>query len=128
VALRKGIKMAMRIARQPALAELLLPEEKSSAAGLVPLSDSDENIDAYVRASLFSFFHPCGTCAIGEVVDAGLSVFETEGLRVADASVMPSLIRGNTNAPAIMIGERAAEFIANGNGEHEPTWTIETTA
>jgi choline dehydrogenase-like flavoprotein len=109
--LRAGLRMAMTIARKPSLAELLEPEGKASAAGLIPRSTSDEDIDAYIRSSVFSFFHPCGTCAIGDVVDTELSVFETEGLRVADASVMPSVIRGNTNAPAIMIGERAAEFI-----------------
>ena len=57
-------------------------------------------------------YHPVGTCAIGSVVDAELHVRGVEGLRVVDASVMPTVPRGNTNAPAIMIGERAANLLA----------------
>jgi choline dehydrogenase len=111
--LREGVRMAMRIARRPSLAEVLLPVAESSAAGLIPASDRDEEIDAYIRATAFSFYHPIGTCAIGAVVDPGLAVLGVEGLRVCDASVMPRLIAGNTNAPAIMIGEKLAAQIAD---------------
>jgi choline dehydrogenase len=56
-------------------------------------------------------FHPACTCAIGRVVDPDLRVFGTEGLRVVDASVMPSVTRGNTNAPVIAIAEKAADIL-----------------
>ena len=55
--------------------------------------------------------HPAGTCAIGPVVDAGLRVRGVRGLRVADASVMPRIVGGNTHAPTVMIGEKAAHMI-----------------
>ena len=55
--------------------------------------------------------HPCGTCGIGRVVDAELRVFGVDGLRVADASVFPRITRSNTNAPAIMVGEKAADLL-----------------
>jgi len=72
------------------------------------------DVDAYIRATAFSFYHPVGTCAIGAVVDPRLSVLGVEGLRVCDVSVMPRLIGGNTNAPAIMIGEKLAAQTAAG--------------
>ena len=68
-----------------------------------------------MRRTVFSFFHPSGTCAMGSVVDSELRVHGVQGVRVADVSVMPTLIRGNTNAPAIMIGERLAELITAGS-------------
>jgi choline dehydrogenase-like flavoprotein len=58
-----------------------------------------------------SNYHPPGTCAIGGVVDSDLRVFGIEGLRVADASVMPSIVRGNTNAAVIAIAEKAADIL-----------------
>ena len=76
---------------------------------------TDEEVTAWLRASAMTTFHPVGTCKMGidpmAVVDARLKVHGIEGLRVADASVMPVIPSGNTNAPAIMIGERAAEFV-----------------
>jgi acyl dehydratase len=71
--------------------------------------------EAYVRKESRSGYHPVGTCKMGEdemaVVDAQLRVRGVEGLRVADASIMPRLVSGNTNAPSIMIGERALDFL-----------------
>ena len=58
-----------------------------------------------------TIYHPTSTCAIGSVVDSELRVHGVEELRVADASVMPSIVRGNTNAPTIMIAEKAADLI-----------------
>ncbi|KAI5646305.1 GMC oxidoreductase domain-containing protein [Phthorimaea operculella] len=76
---------------------------------------SDEYWRCYVRSTASSFLHPAGTCAMGAggkgVVDEYLRVYGIKGLRVADASVMPSVASGNLNAPCMMIGERAADFI-----------------
>jgi len=80
-----------------------------------PAVESDAELIKWLRANAMTTFHPVGTCKMGNdpmsVVDARLKVHGVEGLRVADASIMPIISSGNTNAPAIMIGERAAEFI-----------------
>jgi choline dehydrogenase-like flavoprotein len=110
--LRDGLRMALEIARQPALRRHLPDLDEAIADGTAPKSDSDADLDAFMRASVFSFFHPCGTCAIGDVVDAELRVRGVEGVRVADASAIPRLITGNTNVPTMMIGERAAAFVS----------------
>ncbi len=76
---------------------------------------SDAEIDNYIRSTGYTVHHPCGTCRMGSdegaVVDPELKLRGIDGLRVADASVFPSIIGGNTNAPVIMIAERAADFI-----------------
>ena len=77
----------------------------------VPDSDSEEDIRAHVRAKGHHLYHPVGTCAMGSVVDAELRVRGIDGLRVVDASVMPTLTRGNTNAPTIMIAEKASDLV-----------------
>jgi choline dehydrogenase len=77
-----------------------------------PAAQSDGEIDAWLRASLISAGHPTSTCAMGSVVDSALRVRGVENLRVADASVMPNVIRGNTHAPSVMIAEKAADLIA----------------
>ena len=66
---------------------------------------------AFIRERAQTIFHPVGTCAMGEVVDGELRVLGVEGLRVVDASVMPAIPRGNTNAPTIMVAEKAADMI-----------------
>jgi choline dehydrogenase-like flavoprotein len=80
-----------------------------------PEVQSDEQLDRYIRETGYTVHHPVGTCRMGTgegaVVDPQLRLTGIEGLRVADASVMPSIIGGNTNAPCVMIGERAADFI-----------------
>jgi choline dehydrogenase-like flavoprotein len=111
VRMRDGVRIAMEIARQPALAEHLADPQADAHRGLVPVHDSDQAIDEYIRRTAFAFWHPCGTCAIGTVTDPELRVHGLDNVRVADASVMPRLITGNTNAPSIMIGERAAGLI-----------------
>ena len=71
---------------------------------------------AFVERASQSVYHPTSTCAIGSVVDTDLRVYGFEGLRVVDASVMPRITRGNTNAPTIMIAERASDLIAAATG------------
>jgi choline dehydrogenase-like flavoprotein len=105
-----GMRMALEIAAQPALRAV------ERAPFSVPDSDSDENVMAFIRRVAQSVYHPCCTCAMGSVVDSELRVYGVDGLRVVDASVMPSITRGNTNAPVIMIAERAADLIRAGAG------------
>lgn len=105
--LRRGFRFIRRFfATRPAsqLAEVEL------APG--PGVESDEEIDGWLRASLISAGHPVGTCAMGSVVGSDLKVAQVDGLRVADASVMPTVIRGNTHAPTVVIAEKAAELVA----------------
>jgi choline dehydrogenase len=82
------------------------------------LVDTAEAVRAYVRETVITYHHQVGTCKMGTdaaaVVDPRLRVHGIEGLRVADASIMPMVTTGNTNAPSIMIGERAAEFLIAG--------------
>lgn len=86
-----------------------------------PDARDDDAIRAHIRATAQTLYHPVGTCRMGNdplaVVDAALRVQGVEGVRVADASIMPTIVRGNTNAPVIMIGEKAADLILR----HEAT-------
>ena len=76
---------------------------------------SDAEIDAWLRANVRTAMHPTSTCAMGNdemaVVDGQLRVRGLSGLRVADASIMPTIVGGNTNAPAIMIAEKAVDLV-----------------
>jgi choline dehydrogenase len=103
-----GLKLAVEIARQ----EPLRAVERAPFS--VPESDSDEDLLAFARRAGQSVYHPTSTCAMGSVVDPQLRVYGFEGLRVVDASVMPEITRGNTNAPVVMIAERAADLISTG--------------
>jgi choline dehydrogenase len=75
-------------------------------------------LETYVRAICGTVYHPVGTCKMGTdvmaVVDSELRVYGVQGLRVVDASIMPTLTTGHTNAPTIAIGEKAADLINNG--------------
>ena len=77
--------------------------------------NSDQEIEQAIREEADTVYHPVGTCKMGSdemsVVDSSLKVHGIEGLRVIDASIMPTLIGGNTNAPTIMIGEKASDMI-----------------
>jgi choline dehydrogenase len=79
-----------------------------------PADESEDALRAHIARTTFEIYHPVGTCAIGSVVDAELRVEGLEGIRVVDASVMPTVPRGNTNAPTIAIAERAADLIRHG--------------
>jgi choline dehydrogenase len=79
---------------------------------------SDALLEDWARHFSLTVYHPTSTCRIGDVVDPQLRVKGIARLRVADASVMPNVISGNTNAPTIMIGEKAAEMIAADHGVH----------
>ena len=93
------------ITRRPALAKYC------AESFTVPASGSDADALAHIKRTTFAIYHPVGTCAMGSVVDDELRVNGVEALRVVDASVMPMVPRGNTNAPVIAIAERAADLI-----------------
>ncbi len=111
-ALVTGVEIALELAAQPAFAKLVerrvAPGEDLSRAALVD----------FVRQSAMPYFHPVGTCAMGvgdeAVVDPQLRVRGIDGLRVADASIMPTITSANTNAPTAMIAEKAADLVAAG--------------
>jgi choline dehydrogenase len=105
-----GIRRCREIAAQPALRPYVAEEVYPG-----PAVDSDDALLADVRERAIANYHPVGTCRMGTgadaVVDPRLRVHGVQGLRVADASIMPQIIGGNTNAPSIMIGEKAAAMI-----------------
>jgi choline dehydrogenase len=109
---RASMLAAMRIALEIGRQEPLRAVEKAPFS--VPDGDSDEDLMAFARRAGQSVYHPTSTCAMGSVVDSDLRVYGFEGLRVVDASVMPTITRGNTNAPVILIAERAADLIRTG--------------
>ncbi len=110
-----GVRITRDIARQDALrpwyGEEIFPG---------PAAQSDAELRAFLRARTETIYHPVGTCRMGNddmaVVDPRLRVHGLEGLYVADASIMPTLIGGNTNAPTVMIAERAADWISGPDG------------
>jgi choline dehydrogenase-like flavoprotein len=105
-----GMRLALEIAAQAPLREV----ERGPFS--VPSSDSEADLFEFIERASQSVYHPTSTCAIGSVVDSELRVYGFEGLRVVDASVMPRITRGNTNAPTIMVAERAADLIAVASG------------
>jgi choline dehydrogenase len=108
--MREGLRAARRLYAQPALASLVDIETLPGAA-----LQSDAALDDAIRALGGITHHPVGTCAMGigpdAVVDPGLRVHGVAGLRVVDASVMPAIVGGNTNAATLMIAEKAADLI-----------------
>jgi choline dehydrogenase-like flavoprotein len=103
--LMAGVRRCMEIAEQPALRAV------STGPFGVPDGDDDASLTAHIERNSTTLYHPVATCGMGSVVDTELRVLGVDGLRVVDASVMPTLIRGNTNAPTIMIAERTADLI-----------------
>ena len=106
----EGVKLARRILAAPPFDHIRGEEMLPGKA-----VQSDEQLMSYIRDYASTVFHPVGTCKMGvdamSVVGPDLKVHGLKGLRVVDASIMPSLISGNTNAPCIMIGEKAADLI-----------------
>jgi choline dehydrogenase len=108
----KAVKLSRELYAQPPLREIVSREMLPG-----PNVQSDAELEAYIRKNVEHRHHPLGTCRMGTaqdagaVVDARLRVHGIEGLRVADASVMPDDPSGNTNVPTIMIGEKAADLI-----------------
>ena len=108
-----AVRLMLEVCAQPAMrpycAEpFTLPADGSEDA----LREHVAALAAHARRTTFPIYHPVGTCAIGTVVDEELAVMGLDGLRVVDASVMPTVPRGNTNAPVIALAERAADLIA----------------
>jgi len=107
--LREGVRLSHRIADAPAL-QAFGPTDRHP----VDLND-DAALDEMIRNRADTVYHPVGTCRMGAdddaVVDPTLKVRGLDGLWIADASIMPRLVSGNTNAPSIMIGERCADFV-----------------
>ena len=81
-----------------------------------PRGTDDASLEEYIRANALGYFHPSSTCAMGTVLDGDLKVLGIDGLRVADASSMPTTMRGNPNAACMMMGEKAADMIAAEHG------------
>lgn len=106
----RGFKLARQILAQPALAQFG-GQELPATAG----AQTDEEIEQVIRNYGDTIYHPVGSCRMGQgeldVVDAQLRVHGLQGLRVVDASIMPQVVSGNTNAPVVMIAEKAADMI-----------------
>jgi choline dehydrogenase len=100
-----GIRIGLDIARQAPLADV------STGPFLLPDDESDAGLLDYAARTSMTLFHPTSSCAIGPVVDPELRVHGFANLRVVDASVLPSVTRGNTNAPTIMVAEKAADLL-----------------
>jgi choline dehydrogenase len=116
--LERGVLISMEIMRHSPIAE------RSLAPVVWPESDDHESLQRFIRTHALGLFHPSSSCAIGAVVDPELAVYGIDGLRIADASVFPTTIRGNPNAACVMVGERAAEFAARtGSGSAAATAT-----
>jgi choline dehydrogenase len=109
---RRAIRLTREIMAQP-------PMQRFAGAEILPgaAADSDDALDHAIREHAESAYHPCGTCRMGRrddpgaVVDPQARVIGVDGLRLADSSIFPQVTNGNTNAPSIMVGEKAADHI-----------------
>jgi choline dehydrogenase len=113
-----ALRLTLDICAQPAMSPYC------AEPFTTPDGDSDDALRAHVARTTFAIYHPAGTCRMGDdaeaVLDPQLRVNGLESLRVVDASVMPVVPRGNTNAPTIAIAERAADLIRHGRALAEP--------
>jgi choline dehydrogenase len=103
----EGVRLSRKIAGGRALAGWLKDERAPGSQ-----VQSDDEIAGWIRANAHTIYHPVATCALGRVVDSELRVRGVEGLRVADASVIPQLVRGHTHAATTMVAERASDLIS----------------
>ena len=112
-----GLRMCATIAKSPALSGII----GTIARPLNATTLDDETLERALNSLSHTLYHPVGTCRMGSddasVVDPQLRVRGVEGLRVADASVMPTIIRGHTHAPSVLIGEKAADLIRSGGDD-----------
>jgi choline dehydrogenase len=111
---REDLRASVRLTRE-ILAQAALTPFAGEELSPGPALQADADIDAFVRRGVETCYHPVGTCRMGasqdSVVDAECRVYGTTGLRVVDASIMPSIVSGNTNAPTIMMAEKASDLI-----------------
>jgi choline dehydrogenase len=115
--LRRALDVVAHWPGDQAVGPWLVPPALAAKHGYVPgEAPSDELLEDLARHYSFTVYHLTSTCRMGSVVDPRLRVMGVAGLRVADASVMPNVVSGNTNAAAIMIGEKAAEMLAADHG------------
>jgi choline dehydrogenase-like flavoprotein len=103
----EGVRACLDIVQQPNLAAARRDTLRA------PRSDGDDDVWSYIQQNAQVFYHPTSTCGIGRVVDPQLKVRGVDGLRVVDASVMPTIVSGNTNAAVIAIAEKASDLIGN---------------
>lgn len=118
-----ALRLTRRIAEQPALRKLIVRETRPG-----PQAESDEALFEHIARLGATSYHPIGTCKMGvdpmAVVDPELRVRGVRGLRVADASIMPTMVSSNTNAPSFMIGERCADFLLREAGANATPETL----
>ena len=112
----QSIRLTRKIAKQPSFARLYVRRNSSP----VPTIESDEELDKAAGDIGTTIFHPVGTCRMGSQIQKAWSIRSLrfralKRLRVADASIMPTITSGNTNSPTIMIAEKAAEMILADN-------------
>ena len=114
--MRKGVRLAIQLSQHPAFKDVILEQVSLTDADLA----SDEALDSWLSRNMDTLYHTSGTCKMGPasdplaVVDQFCHVRGLAGLRVVDTSVMPDVIRANTNATVIMIAERVADWIKEG--------------
>jgi len=111
---REDLRTSVRLTRE-ILAQTALAPFRAEELSPGPTAQSDAEIDTYVRRGVETCYHPVGTCRMGVgsdcVVDGQCRVHGIDGLRIIDASIMPAIVSGNTNAPTIMIAEKASDLI-----------------
>jgi choline dehydrogenase len=120
--MKAGVRLMLEIAAQQPLRRYCVDPYNA------PADDSDAALRAHIEGNTQTIYHPVGTCAMGAVVDATLRVMGVEGLRVIDASVLPTVPRGNTNAPVIALAERASDLLRGREPLHSERPAAATSA